>query len=93
MNNIIRNKNKNKIIIGKININKDDINKDIQIINSYENYQKAYPDDKFEDEYKNEKEIKENIEIRINEKKLNLHIIINFKKKENIKLNIYLKII
>ena len=60
-------------IIGEIYINKYNINEDIQIINSFENMKrnninvlrKDYADD-----YKNEneKEIKENIEIKINKK-------------------------
>ena len=62
--------NKNNIIIGEIYIKKEDINKDIRIINSFEN---AKREEEWEDrdddiEYLNEKEIKENIEIKINEK-------------------------
>ena len=62
--------NKNNKIIGEIYIKKEDINKDIQIINSYE-------DGKREGklifyvggvECSNEEEIKENIEIKINGK-------------------------
>ena len=58
----------NNIIIGEINIGPNDINKDIQIINSFENYKRiVFLDDKEDDyKYENEKEIKENIEIRIN---------------------------
>ena len=75
-NNIIKNEEKNinkyeNKIIGEIYINENDINKDIKIINSFENFKR---EDKWmkdiEDEYKyeNEKEIKENIEIKINGK-------------------------
>ena len=32
-----KNENKNNVIIGEINIKKEDINKDIQIINSFDN--------------------------------------------------------
>ena len=62
---------KNNIIIGEINISSNDINKDIQIINSFENYKRnnKYYKNK-EDDYENEKEIKENIEIRINGEKI-----------------------
>ena len=78
-NNIIENegKNMNKYenkIIGEIYIKENDINKDIQIINSFENYKRAYSyiKDKEDDyKYENEKEIKENIEIKINEEIIN----------------------
>ena len=42
LNDFIKNikENKNNIIIGEININKDNINKDIQIINSFENFKR-----------------------------------------------------
>ena len=75
LNDIIQKYNKNNInniIIGEINLNNDDINKDIQIINSFENFKRIYQGMKFEDEdkCKNEKEIKENIEIKINGKKI-----------------------
>ena len=62
--------NLNNIIIGEIYINKEDINKDIRIINSYENSKRELKwKDKDDDlEYLNEKEIKKNIEIKINEK-------------------------
>jgi len=74
-----KNENINNAIIGEININEDDIVKDIQIISSFENYKRNTPDGfmnlkmyvpdiKNEDKYKNEKEIKDNIEIKINEK-------------------------
>ena len=62
----------NNKIIGLININNDDINKEIPIINSYENYKKMHKDEikKEELKFKNEKEIKENTEIKINGKKI-----------------------
>ena len=60
---------KKNIIIGEIYINQDDINKDIQIINSFENYQRHNQKGKQDDyNYENEKEIKENTEIKINGK-------------------------
>ena len=67
INNKINNKN---IIIGEIYIKKDDINKDIRIINSFENARRETGWILEEDEwnYENEKEIKENIVIKINEK-------------------------
>ena len=62
--------NKN-IIISEIYINKIDVSRDIQIINSYENEKREYKWKVSKDEewiYENEKEIKENIEIKINRK-------------------------
>ena len=77
------NKNKTKnAIIGEIHINKNNINNKIQIINSFENW-KNKNDSKIEEDdykYKNEKEIKENIEIKINEKKIEFTYYYKFKK-------------
>ena len=98
-----KNENKNNVIIGEININKNDINKDIQIINSFENAKKKYqdlldgikyeiPDFKVdEDECKNEKEIKENIEIKINEKKIEFTYNYKFKKEGKYKIEYLFK--
>ena len=61
----------NNIIIGEINIGIYDINKDILIINSFENVKrenKLIEDKKDDWKYENEKEIKENIKIKINDK-------------------------
>ena len=65
INNQINNEN---IIIGEIYINKDNINKDIRIINSFENAKREekWEDSKDDWKYENEKEIKENIVIKIN---------------------------
>jgi len=71
--------NKNKIennsinknfIIGEININQDDINFDVQIINSFENFEKQYLITEFYGPVKfyNEKELKQNTEIKIDGK-------------------------
>ena len=68
--NILENINKN-FIIGEIYIDKEDINKDIQIINSFENLKregKLNVAKDYEYDYENEKEIKGNIEIKINGK-------------------------
>ena len=87
------NENKNNCIIGEININKNDINKDIQIINTFENVKKKYHDlfKDGKDEYKfmHEKEIKENIEIYINEKIIKFTYSYKFNKegKYNIKFS------
>ena len=61
--------NNNNIIIAEIEIKENDINKDIRIINSFEqNKRKNGSFIHKEDEYKyeNEKEIKENCKIKIN---------------------------
>ena len=80
------NKNKTKnAIIGEIYINKNNINNKIQIINSFENW-KNKNDSKIEEDdykYKNEKEIKENIEIKINDKKIEFTYYYKFKKEGN----------
>ena len=60
------NNNNKNILIGRIYIYKENINKDIRIINSFENVKRKWkwkdnPDDI---KYLNEKEIKENIEIK-----------------------------
>ena len=62
--------NKDNIIIGEIYIKQEDINKDIRIINSFENAKREWKwDDKDDDwNYLNEKEIKDNIEIKIDGK-------------------------
>ena len=69
-------------IIGEICINKDNINKDIRIINSFENFKRERRRKEEEDDYKyeNEKEIKENIEIKINEKIIEFTYYYKFKK-------------
>ena len=81
---------KNNIIIGEMNISSKKKNDNIQIINSFENCKrKGYIyciDEKDYYKYENEKEIKENIEIRINGKKIDFsYIYINLIKKGNIK--------
>ena len=62
--------NKDNIIIGEIYIKQEDINKDIRIINSFENAKREWKwDDKDDDwNYLNEKEIKDNIVIKIDGK-------------------------
>ena len=60
------NSSNNNYIIAEIFIKDEDINKEIQIINSYENQQRKW-NFKIEKEYMNEEEIKK-CEIRINDK-------------------------
>ena len=63
INNILVNK-----IIGEIYIKKNNVNKHIRVINSFEKAKREmkWKDDKSDRKYVNEKEIKENIEIKIN---------------------------
>jgi len=83
----------NNIIIGEINIFPDDINKDIQIINSFENHKRIEKLEDKEDDYKyeNEKEIKENIEIRINGKKIEFSYLYKFIKEGKYKIEYIFK--
>ena len=57
-------------IIGEIEIREKDVNKDIRIINTFEQAKREYKweDDKDDYKYENEKEIKDNCEIKINNK-------------------------
>jgi len=79
---IEENKIKKNIIIGEFNISLNDINKDIQIINSFENHKKKRTLQNKKDDYKynNEKEIKEDIEIKINGKKIKFSYFYKFNK-------------
>jgi len=72
----------NNCIIGEIYIKKEDIGKEIQIINSYNEYCKKKPLNKknIKEEFKNEKEIKEIIIIEINNKKIPFSYIHKFEK-------------
>ena len=69
-------------IIGEINIGPNDINNYIFIINSYENFKRIKNLGNSEDDYKykNEKEIKENIKIKINEKIIKFSYTYRFEK-------------
>ena len=62
--------NNDNIIIGVINIKEKNINKKVRIINSFENVKREREKKNKNDDwkYENEKEIKENIEIKINGK-------------------------
>ena len=85
---------KNNYIIGEIYISKKNIGKNIRIINSYEENCREDLDIKIEEEYKNEKEIKE-CKIEINDKIISFCYYYKFEKigKFKIKYNfdIYLK--
>jgi len=74
------NKYENKII-GEIYIKENYINKDILIINTFGNCKRIYEWEAEKDdyEYENEKEIKENIEIKINGKIIDFNYCYRFK--------------
>ena len=90
---IIINHMKNNSITGEINISSNDINKDIQIINSFENFKRMEKLEDQEDDYKyeNEKEIKENIEIKINGENINFSYIYKFNKEGKYKIEYFFK--
>ena len=78
--NIEENKN---YILAEINIEKDDVNDDIRIINTFEEYKRINDLNDEEDDYKyeNEKEIKENCIIKINHKIIPFNYLYKFKEK------------
>ena len=80
LNNIEENEN---YILAEINIEEDNINEDIRIINSFEEYKRINDLDDKEDDYKyeNEKEIKEKCIIKINNKRIPFSYIYKFKEK------------
>ena len=86
---IIKNieENKNYILV-EINIEGDDINKNIRILNSFEEYKRINECDDEEDDYKyeNEKEIKENCIIKINNKIIPFNYLYKFKEKGKYKI-------
>ena len=76
--NKINNKN---YIIAEIEIKKNDINKDIRIINSYEQYKRENKNDKeYNNKYENEKKIKENCKIKLNNEKIPFSYFHKFKR-------------
>ena len=84
--NILNNKDDNNYIIAEINIDKNNINRSIRLINSFEQTIKVYKEDIFEEiekedyyKYENEKEIKDNCQIEINNKKIEFSYYYNFK--------------
>ena len=83
----------NNIITGEIKISEKEININVNIINSFENIKKENEEMENEDDFKylNEKEIKENIEIIINEEKIDFNYYHKFKKKGNYKIQYLFK--
>ena len=91
---IEENNKKSNIIISEINVSSNDINKDFRIINSFENYKREtlFTKDKEDDyKYENEKEIKDNIEIRINGKKIEFSYLYKFNKEGKYKIEYLFK--
>ena len=80
----------NNFIIGEIDIGQEDISKNIQIVNSFENVKKIkskfmnYESDDWK--YENEEELKENIEIKINGKKIDFSYYHKFEKEGTYKI-------
>ena len=75
-------KEANNFITGEIHIRKNDINENIQIINSFENVKRMNENENKEDdwEYENEELMKENIQIKINGKKIDFSYLYKFEK-------------
>ena len=79
---IIKNIEENKnYILAIINIKEDDINKNIRILNSFEEQKRINKcdDEKDDYKYKNEREIKENCIIKINNKIITFNYLYKFK--------------
>ena len=79
------NNNNNNYIIAEININKDDVNKDIKIINSYEEYMKLHYNYNLEENLKNEEQIKE-CKIAINNEPISFNYSFIFNEVGNYKI-------
>ena len=80
-------KNKN-YILAEINIEEDDINKYKRILNSFEENKRIneYVDEGDDYKYENEKEIKENCIIKINNKIIPFNYLYKFKEKGKFKI-------
>ena len=85
--------NTNNFIIGEILIGPNDINKDIQIINSFENIKSInnYENDLDDSKNENVKEIKEKIKIKINGKIIKFQYLYNFEKEGKYRIEYYFK--
>ena len=78
--------NEQNYITAEISINEEDVNKDIRIINSYEEYmRKNYPTEELNISEKNESEIKQ-CEIKINDEPILFDYFYKFNKKGNYKI-------
>ena len=94
-NKIYNNKISNNYIIGKIKIKKEDINKNIRIINSYDEFYREnnWNKDKDSYNYENEKEIKENIIIKINNRIIDFNYFYKFNSEKEYTIEYIFKII
>ena len=77
-------------IIAEIIVKKDDLNKDLRIINSSEEIKGDVEEEDYY-KYNNEEEIKK-CKIEINDKEILFNYFIKFKETGTLKLNIYLQI-
>ena len=85
------NKLNENYIIAEIYIKANDINKEIQILNSYEEYMRYIGfKDKLKEEYMNEKEINK-CEIKINDELIQFNYVYKFKKKGKNLIKYYFK--
>ena len=81
-------------IISEINIEEENINKDIRIINSYEEYYRHFNNEMTKedfDKYGNEKELKNNCKIKINNNYIEFNYIYKFKEKGKYKIKYIFK--
>ena len=86
--NIIKNIEENQnYILAEIRIEENDINKNIRILNSFEEYKRINEFFEQEDDckYENEKKIKENCIIKINDKVIPFNYLYKFKEKGKFK--------
>ena len=89
---IVDNSEKKNYIIGEINIEEKDLNKEIRIINSFEESKiSEYIKNEELNMYENEKDIKDNCLIKINEEKIDFSYFYNFKKKGKYKIEFTFK--
>ena len=90
---IRENEMKNNFITGEIYINDYDVNQEIPIINSFENVKRINKFKKRKDDwiYENEKELQENVEIRINGKKIKFSYTHKFDKEGKYKIEYFFK--
>ena len=82
-----------KVNTGFIMIGPDDINKEIHIINSYENVKREEKSELKDHDYPymNEKEIKENIQIKINDTPINFTYLYRFEKPGSYKIEYFIR--
>ena len=85
--------NNKNYIIGEVNINQNNINKNIRIINTFEKVKKEnkWKDSQNDNKYENENEIKENCIIQINNKIISFSYFYTFNKKGKYKIKYIFK--